>query len=170
MKRERLPAFTILELVLAMLITGLLIGMAFTVVTMIIGIHRDFNEKNQIMAKVLLLDRLLKKDFRQAKTIQIKGDQILFMRAGDTIGYHMTTVDVRRKQHALTDTLAIPVRDLRLYFDKHEIINYSDAAEERMIDELGFRLLLKTKDLQFNYHKTYSAQDLFNTTHAINRP
>jgi type II secretory pathway pseudopilin PulG len=170
MKRGRLPAFTILELVLAMLITGLLIGMAFSVVTMIIGIHRDFNEKNEAMAKVLLLDRLLKKDFRQAKVIQMKGEQILFVRAADTVIYQMTAVEVLRKQQALTDTLAIKVNDLRLYFDKHEVINYSDGTEEKMIDGLGFRLLLKTKELQFNYQKMYSAQDLFNTTHAINRP
>src|SRR5277367_5385071 len=70
MIKQRVKAFTILEVTIAMLIAGVLIAITYTSYSVIVKSYGSFSHKNQDMAELVRLDEWLKKDFAHAEVIQ----------------------------------------------------------------------------------------------------
>jgi len=69
MNKYRVKAFTIFEMVITMMITAIVIGIAYTSYSIVVKSYNSFNNKNNDMAVVINLDHLLKRDFERAETI-----------------------------------------------------------------------------------------------------
>ena len=153
---KKLPAFTIMEVTIAMLVAGIAIAITFTAYRIVSGAYLNFGRKQEKVAAVTLLDKLLKTDVRQASRVLKTEDGLSLQLEQGLIRYSFTDTTVLRNQFTLrTDTFKLVVKDLGFSFEQHS------AEEEGLVDQLGFKVVLAGDVVPLQYQKLYSATDLF---------
>src|ERR1700761_349032 len=87
---KKLRAFTIMEMVIAMLIAAIVIGMTYAVYTIVVRSCRSFDDRHRQMAALLQLNKLLKKDIEEADLVsRTDTDLITLKRADQTLTYRI---------------------------------------------------------------------------------
>ena len=164
----KLKAFTILEVTIAMLITGSLIAITYTSYSIIVKSYRSFESKNVDMAVLVNLDHLLKRDFEQAETIYKTQDGVSVKKAGSFINYEFKPDYVVRVA-ARIDTFKVQTEDLNVSFENLPLLDVQETEEQNRIDRLGFTLLYKGEQIPYLYHKLYSSVNLIQrNSNALN--
>ncbi len=165
---KKIPAFTLMEVTIAMLLTSLVIGITYTAYRLVSRSYVDYVHKQEIMATFLTADKLLKQDFSQARRIIRSGENVEHSTDADDRGglqietdagiirYVFTPGYLLRDQFALrVDTFKITIKAPVFFFEN------VPAENGTLIDQVHFETRLEGAPLTLNYKKTYSAQDLF---------
>ena len=168
MSKQTLKAFTILEITITMMIAAILIGLTFTIYTIVSRSYRAFSDRNDDVLTMLTLDKLLKRDFSKAETISRKGSGILIISKTDTAFYDFKEGYLIRSR-GITDTFRVNYQQLDSRF---EGVSSSPPADSTILqDELSFSVDYKGQVVPFHYYKHYSSENLFYKDHyAIYRP
>ncbi|HEY9000687.1 MAG TPA: prepilin-type N-terminal cleavage/methylation domain-containing protein [Mucilaginibacter sp.] len=159
---NRVKGFTIMEVIVAMLIGALLVGLTYESYQIISKFYRTFHAKNEEMASLERLDGLLSKDFATSLLIK-KSDaqEVVFQRWQDSVRYQFSTDYVLRVS-TITDTFrfksTIPVTT----FEDMPVDISPASAEAGRIDALSFDVTVENKLIPMRYHKTYSSVNLIN--------
>jgi prepilin-type N-terminal cleavage/methylation domain-containing protein len=161
MSRQRIKAFTIMEVVITMTIAAILMGITYTSYQIVNKSYRSFNAKHNEMAVFERLDELLKKDFNRAEIIEKNEKGIVVKSRRDTIQYDFTP-DFILRISAVTDTFKIKNEDLATSFEDQLIDGQGLSEEENRIDGLNISLLLQNEKIRYHYHKDYSSVNLIN--------
>ncbi|MEN0052359.1 MAG: hypothetical protein AAGC65_01755 [Mucilaginibacter sp.] len=157
---DKLPAFTLLETIIAMGVTAIVIGFTYSAYIIVTHSYLSFSTKNKHMQTVILLDKLLQRDFNRAVRITAGDHLIRFQLDSGAIQYEFQRDRVIRNQ-GKPDTLPVQILNLRTAFEQQEIDSTaSDTA--RLIDEAQLALILEKQQIQYHYHKLYSSANLFN--------
>jgi len=165
---NRVKAFTIMEVTVAMLIAGLVIGMTYTAYSVVSRSYQSFQQKNDDIAVLLQLDHLLKRDFAQADTIFKTANGLTFTNAKSMVNYQIDSSWIIRTS-AVTDTFKVKVSGVNTLFEEQPITNISPTDEPNRVDELEFQVLFQDKSIPYHYYKTYSAANLIErNAHALN--
>lgn len=154
--KKKLPAFTIMEVTISMLIAAIAIGITYTAYRIVSGTYIDYTRKQDRVAAFTVADKLLKKDFMMADHITRTPDGLDMEAENSLIKYQFTESYILRTQSALqTDTLKIPVKSGSFSFEDQV------AEEGATVDQLTFETQLEGQDIPLAYKKLYSAQNLF---------
>ena len=168
MKKQRIKAFTILEVTITMLIVGLLIGITYTSYSIIIQSYHSFTSKNDDMAILVTLDHLLKRDFTRAETITKTPNGINLTWAGNVVDYKFTADFVIRSATRI-DTFKVLTRAVNTTFENLPISEITDTDEQSRLDQLDFTLIFQNEKIPYHYHKLYSSVNLIQRNpNAIN--
>lgn len=153
---KKLPAFTLMEITIAMLIAAIAIAITFTTYRIVSGAYFNFTKKQEMVATLTTMDKLLKKDFLNAKSIVKTADGVFLEVNKGIVTYSFKDSYVLRDQFSLRiDTFKLQVNELNFSFEK-------DIVEEgKEVDQLNFKTQLEGDFIPLQYQKTYSAQDLF---------
>lgn len=153
---KKLPGFTLMEVTIAMLMAAITIAITFTAYRIVSGSYFNFNKKQEKVATLTTIDKLLKQDFIKARTIIKTSDGIFFEVNDGIITYSFKDSYILRDQFSLgIDTFKLQVNDLNCSFE-------NEVAEEgREVDMLSFKTQLDGDLIPMQYQKIYSAQDLF---------
>lgn len=153
---KKIPAFTLMEVTIAMLIAAIAIGVTFTAYRIVSGSYIGFSKKQEELAGFARLDQLLKKDFVQAERIVKSTDGLVVQMETGLIRYELAEGFVLRDQFSLrTDTFKLPVTKSGFFFEQGAV------GEGAMIDQFTFETSVQGQTVPLHYHKLYSAQDLF---------
>lgn len=151
---RKLNAFTILEVTISMIIAALSIGIAYSAYTIMKQSYRKYDERNKLIAEIVLADKLLKKDFFQAIQIVKSEKELVFKSAGGIISYTLDTRYILRNQYNnRRDTFNIPVQDSKLYYAE-------DLKSTELVRRLDIKTTVDGTTMQLNYEKKYSAENL----------
>ena len=162
MSKQRLKAFTILEITITMMVSAILIALTFTIYTIVSRSYRAFSDRNNDVLTMLTLDKLLKRDFLKAETIRRKGSEILIISREDTALYDFKEGYLIRTR-GITDTFRVNYRQLDSRF---EGISASPPADSTILqDELSFSVDYKGQAVPYHYFKHYSSETLFHSDH-----
>jgi len=161
MSRQRIKAFTIIEVVVTMTIAAILMGLTYTSYQIVNKSYRSFNVKNNEMAALERLDELLKKDFNRSGIIEKDEKGIVIKSSRDTVQYEFTR-DFILRISAITDTFKIKNEDLSTSFEDQLINGQGLSEEENRLDGLNISLLLQNEKIFYHYHKVYSSVNLIN--------
>lgn len=154
--RKKVPAFTIMEVTISMLIAAIAIGITYTAYRIVSGTYSDYTKKQDRVAAFTVADKLLKKDFMMADHIIKTADGLDIESENGLIRYQFTEGYILRTQSALhTDTLKIPVKSGNFSFEDQV------ADEGAVVDQLNFETQLEGQDIPLVYKKIYSSQNLF---------
>ncbi len=170
---RKLPAFTLIELAIAMLISSIVISITYTVYTLVQRSYAEFQKKNQDLAYLIRIDQLLKKDFRQADFIYIEGRHLKCTKRDIFIAdYECNPHYLVRKSLGL-DTFKVEIGNYTCFFEKKRIDPASflenTPLEMRRIDELILILTYHQDSIPYHYYKQYSSSDLIHrNTNAVN--
>lgn len=161
MSRQRIKAFTIMEVVVTMTIAAILMGITYTSYQIINKSYSSFNVKNNEMAALERLDELLKKDFNRAEIIEKDEKGIVVKSRRDTIQYEFAP-DFILRISAITDTFKIKNEGPSTSFEGQLIDGQGLSEEENRLDALSISLLFQNEKVLYHYHKVYSSVNLFN--------
>lgn len=153
---KKIPAFTLMEVTIAMLIAAIAIGITFTAYRIVSGSYLDFTKKQTRISTFINADRLLKQDFQRAKRIFRSADGITMEMTTGVIRYEFNNEYVLRDQFSLrTDTFKMKVNKLSFLFE-----NEANEADQ-LVDQCSFETETDGQRILLYYQKLYSAQDLF---------
>jgi Tfp pilus assembly protein PilE len=168
MIKQKVKAFTILEVTITMLITALLIGITYTSYSIIVKSYQSFDKKNNEMAVLATLDHLLKRDFDQAESIFKDQEGIALISINKTIKYQFK-LDYILRIGARTDTFKVQTQDVNTAFENVSINEVQETEEQNRIDELAFTLIYQNEKIPYHYVKLYSSVNLiFRNPDAVN--
>ncbi|TKC09085.1 hypothetical protein [Pedobacter frigoris] len=153
---KKLPAFTIMEVTISMLVAGIAIAIAFTAFRIVSGSYSGFTKKQEKVAALTTLDKVLKQDFLKADSIVRTEDGLVLKVKEGLITYQFDDQYLVRDQLSLRqDTFKMPVHELVLSFEKR----VSEAGDR--VDQLSFKTEADGDLIPLQYQKIYSAKDLF---------
>ena len=156
MLNKKLPAFTLMEVTIAMLIAAIAIAITFTAYRIVSGSYFNFTRKQDRVAIFITADKLLKQDFLKAKKIVKVPDGLTMEMEEGIVNYNFNNAYLLRDQFSLrTDTFKLKIDKLNFLFE-------NEAAEEgSMVDQCSFETEIDKQAISLYYQKTYSAKDLF---------
>ena len=167
-KRNNIPAFTIMELVIAMLISAIAIGLMYSAYTIVSKSYLSFTGRNEDISTVLLLDQRLNRDISKAEVITRVNNTITMKSGKDTIRYNFAGSLVIR-QSLLTDTFKVNTDGVLTSFESMNVDEPPADNQGKVIDDIRFILLFKGQKIPYHYHKAYSSVNLLQSTaDAIN--
>ncbi|WP_256014126.1 PulJ/GspJ family protein [Desertivirga xinjiangensis] len=179
---QQLPAFTIMELTVSMIVAALVVSIAYSVYFLINKAYLDYRQRNQHFAELIQLDRLLKHDFRNADQLLLLSGQLYAKKGNKRISYEFNKSNIIRRAE-LADTFRLSVQDKNFMCENIKIpagnaYNRAspdvlktdfDIPEHLRVDELALTVLFNNSPVRFIYKKRYSSVDLIKRgIHAIN--
>ena len=159
MNKQRVKAFTILEVTITMLIAAIVIGITYSAYMIVFKSYALFNHKHEDMAVLLNLDHLLKRDFEQAETIEKDASGITLKWNDKLIKYEFQP-DFIVRNNTRIDTFKVKMQDLILSFENAPVTEMQETAEQNRIDGLSFLLIYQDTKIPCHYLKTYSSTNL----------
>jgi Tfp pilus assembly protein PilE len=159
MSKQKIKAFTILEVTITMLITALLIAITYTSYSIIVKSYRSFTLKNEAMGVLTSLDHVLKRDFDRADMILKTSDGII-LQTDQKIVKYVFNADFVIRESVKMDTFKVQPQEVQTSFESVPITEARDTAEQNRIDELTFTLPYQNEKIPYHYYKTYSSVNL----------
>jgi hypothetical protein len=168
MNKQRVHAFTILEVTITMLVAALLIGITYSAYSIIIKSYGAFNHKNQDMAVLVRLDEWLKKDIARADIVLKDTAGIAINSRGRPVRYRFDPEFIIRTE-IKPDTFMIRTDSLVTSFEGLPVNAYGPTDEQNRLDELDLVILFQGEKIPYHYHKEYSSVNLINRNpNAVN--
>jgi len=159
MNKNKVKAFTILEVTISMLVTALVIGITYTAYSIVIKSYQSFTKKNEDMAVLISLDHLLRRDFERADTILKDLNGVTIMEHDKTVKYAFTP-DFITRNSAIIDTFKVQSLGVKTIFENMPVDEIQNTTERNRIDELDFILLFQNEKIPHHYQKLYSSENL----------
>lgn len=159
MRSKKVPGFTIIEVTIAMLLSAIVIGLTYTVFSLVTRSYQRYQTRHREMATVISLDGLLRRDFDRAELVLKDTDGIALTSKTNLIKYRFYPDYILRKGIA-TDTFRLKADSVAMTFEGKAIDDSGTGAEENRIDELDMQLTLQKEKIPYYYHKIYSSANL----------
>ena len=159
MNKHRVKAFTIMEVTITMVIASILMGITYTTYSIISKSYLSFNTKNNDMAALEQLDKLLRRDFEQAEIIQKETGGIVIKNTDHTVTYEFNP-DFIVRTTGIVDTFKVKTEEITTSFEGQPVNEAGSSEEQNRLDELGINLLYQNEKIPYYYHKQYSSVNL----------
>ncbi len=161
---RRLPAFTIMEITIVMLISAIVVAITFTAYGMVSRAYSTYLEKCNRMATLIRLDELLQRDFGQAQQVLKQDNTVLFADSGRQVTYRFEPEQIIR-QSTIVDSFKVKATDLACSFNHQPAGETFDPVR---IDELLFTVQADQETFPYYYTKHYSSANLIQRTDYAN--
>lgn len=162
--KHRLPAFTIMEITIVMLISTIVVAITFTAYGMVSRAYSTYLEKRNHMAALIRLDELLQRDFRQAQQVLRHENTVLCADSGRQVTYRFEPEQIIR-QSTIIDSFKVQATDVTCSFNNQPT---GDTLEPVRIDELSFTVQADQETFPYHYTKRYSSANLIQKTDYAN--
>jgi Tfp pilus assembly protein PilE len=155
--KQKIKAYTLMEITIAMLLSAVCISMCYSAYGIITGYYKEFGRKNEASAALSSLKQVLARDFLNSKHALREENKIILLSDSITIAYGFESEWITRdlnQQHI--DTFKVKSSTLTAYFEHLEVLS-ADT-----IDQVSFNVILSHKTVPIQVRKVYSAENLFN--------
>jgi hypothetical protein len=159
MNKQKIKAFTILEVTITMLLTALVIGITYASYTIVVKSYRSFTGHNDDLTVLTNLDHVLKRDFDQAEIIYKATDGISLKSRNNLIKYTITPEFITRST-GKTDTFKVQTQEVATLYNNIPLTEVQLKEEQNRIDEFSFNLVFPTAKIPYHYYKLYSSFNL----------
>jgi Tfp pilus assembly protein PilE len=160
MNKQRLPAFTIMEVVITMLLAAIVMGITYRAYEIISKSYLSYQQKNDEIAELVQLDKLIRRDFERAGEIRKTPDGLALTSAQQSIQYEFEPDYIIRRS-TIIDTFQVQVSDVNMRFEKQLVTDDAfTGGEKGLMDELRFTLFVKEQKIPYHYFKIYSSANL----------
>lgn len=144
LKNKKLEAFTLAEMLVVLVITGILVTMALLVLNLVQKQTKSITSVYNDNTEIHLLERVLWQDVAKGN-MQFQKQQLLCTSEIDTVSYVFKKDMVIRN----TDTLWVSVKGIQIYLDGNTTTknNVVDAIELELQHQMNRSIFIyKTKD------------------------
>ncbi|HKG08724.1 MAG TPA: type II secretion system protein [Pedobacter sp.] len=157
MKKGRIKAFTLIELVLAMMLAAIVIGMAYSAFTIFSRLYGSYHGKNLAHADVRTFKQVVHRDVKNAVRIEQQNSGIVFKDSlsMEQLAYSFGPDHLIRIKNAVPDTFKLKHLTVHTAFE-------GVAVSDGIIDRLTFRFDYDAAPMVVTAFKKYTATELFN--------
>jgi prepilin-type N-terminal cleavage/methylation domain-containing protein len=162
---KRIRAFTLIELVVAMLISSIVVIVAFTGYEIIAGQYVDYRKKSDEITKSFLLNSLLAKDFLNSELILLNpnGDILFKFNNAPEVDYQFKEAYIIRIfANSLQDTFFIPSQNIVKRFQGDSL-----TGNQALIDNLSFSAKVLDEKVYYQFGKEYGAGILMEAENIV---
>ncbi|MND62579.1 hypothetical protein D3C87_511250 [compost metagenome] len=155
MKNPKFRAFTLMELTIAMLISAISIGMAFYMFQYFQQLFLRQQKQRQERFSYSLFKHLIQQDINRAVWLKTSENGLHCEGENGNIDYQFDPAFIVRDQYNnQKDTFMIQTISLDM------TPRLQHLPSEDLTDHVNLKIRFENKEHQFNYNKTYSAQQL----------
>lgn len=167
MNKHRIPAFTLMELTIAMVLAALVTIITYSAYTITSHAYQNYHRRSDNIGGIVRVNELLMKDFARADTVFRSDSGILIKRDSVWIRYQIDSSRIIRNA-GRTDTFKVQLQDLSVSFDGQPVNFTSPINEADRVDELSFIVLFEKQKIPYHYIKIYSSASLIKRkAHAL---
>jgi prepilin-type N-terminal cleavage/methylation domain-containing protein len=152
----RLNAFTLLELLVALVVTALLIGMGYAALRLVQGQQRAIQHKASLLGQLSTWQTLLAADFASGRPIEATETEIRCLRPMGPVVYYWLDSTLVRTQGEVTDTFPGPIREYAYFWQ-------GQPRRQGLIDEIALTTVLAQDTFYLQARASYAAQALLSS-------
>jgi hypothetical protein len=156
MKSFRIRSFTLIEMVLAMLFSAIVVGMAYTSITIFSRLYENYRLKRSGQADQELINQAMTRDFNRSSLIEIEEEQINLKDSVGAITLHYRIEENYFLRLAALKTDSIKMENLAFkgFFRGLEV-------NQGIIDQIVLNFNSDEFPIIISVRKNYSAVELF---------
>lgn len=148
----RIKGFTLIELTVAMLISGFAVAAALSAYLTIESYYYRLKDRNESVTEILLFQNVIKQDLRNADIIQYNNNKLIFTETNsNTIKYIFNDYEVLRNKIG-TDTFKVEAELLKVYTDDYN---------EKLVTGADIIILSEKIEIPINLRKIFTHEQLF---------
>lgn len=152
MPTNKLKSFTILELIVVMILTGLLVGIGYMIIN--IYILQDLRAKKSFnyWESYITFKRVFRRDLFDAALLEKRDDRTLICNPGIAYEFNDSCI-VRKLENGMTDT----------FYLHYQHLNWMilETSSHPLIKGIELDILFGNESIPFSVFKHYSSSDLF---------
>ena len=152
---KKLQAFTLLELIAVLILSGIITLMAYYVLDITRSYYHKFQQKENSTSALSRLAMIIDQDFQKAKVITGDNSKVIFYFQTHQITYQFMSSYIVRSQSNVQDTFHLIIHDIAL-----KTVSGKNNNKDNPVHEL--QLVAGSRDsVFFHFNKNYSAETLF---------
>jgi|GEM_PF-414841 len=156
-KAPKLKAFTIIEVIVALLLMAIVMGIAYTVLSLVDKQSASLSSNFGTQQDYRLLQEALLQDANRAKTLYLKEGALCCANDTGTISYlFLDSAIVRQAFDLPADTFHFRIDSLYLGFE-----NFPQDRENGLVDEVSLYIWKNRQSFIIHQEKIYDAQTLW---------
>ncbi len=149
---KKLKAFTIIELTVITLLSGIVISIAYFVFFILQKQYNSYDKTSKYQLEITTLSRLLTEDFQHADSVVSTSEKAFEMfKNGKITSYQVEPLYITRNKSEVTDTFHLATQNSTLLLDEVAV-----TVPGIWVDELQFETIYHQKTLPFRFHKKYA--------------
>jgi type II secretory pathway component PulJ len=156
MRSPRIKSFTLIEMVFAMLFAAIVVGMAYTSITIFSRLYENYRLKRSGQADQELINQAIIRDFNRSSLIEIANKQIDLKDSSGafTLQYRIEKNYLLRFAALKTDSIKMENLAFKGSFQGHEV-------KAGIIDQIVLNFNSDELPIIISARKNYSAVELF---------
>lgn len=155
-EKIRIKAFTVLELLISMTLTGILIGFAFSGFNKMQILFNDYEQQNKFISDLNQLNFALNKLSQNSCIIEKLTDKTIKFKT-DSTNVHLKLIDsyvlLEFAQH--TDTFFLESRNLNIY-----TLNYLEYFPNEIVTGVEIDIFYKKQKYMVSFKKQYDSHNI----------
>jgi type II secretory pathway pseudopilin PulG len=164
--KNKLKAFTIMELLVSMTLTGILVVFAFMGYNQIQKLFINYTVQSKFISDYNQLNKALFLISNQSQTIEKTGEHSLnFISDSNTIVLDMNETNMLLKFKSHSDTF-----DLKLKEPEFDYLKLSNGLPSSLIKNFECEVLFQSQKFRVSFHKEYDATSILNSTLVLLPP
>jgi hypothetical protein len=154
----RIPAFTLFELILGMLLSAIVIGVVYSAWFLFSRVYQGYIDTGSSQSEIIAFRKVLAADMDKASLLKVADNELVLLDSAGAEQLRYLVIDggVLRKHTAVLDTFPLEQVVLQPAFEYGEV-------RDSLADQLTFSFFFKGEPLSISLSKSYSSQDLFKT-------
>ena len=154
---KKFHAFTLFELLIGMIISGIVIGFGYTGYSLIYKRYLNYSDTKKDIIDAIQLNSVLNNDFLYAEFAHYETDKlILTYKNALAKEYTFTDKNILRKEGELTDTFKLKATNILAGQNIDQNLTGLPVAE------FSFEALIHQEPMHFHFAKRYSAETIIN--------
>jgi len=156
MKSQRIKSFTLIEMVLAMLFAAIVVGMAYTSITIFSRLYERYRLSRSADADLQLINQAITRDFYSSPLIELVDKQIILKDSSGLVYIYYSVGEnyLFRTAALKTDSIKMDKLAFTCSFEGH-------LTEKGIIDQVVLGFNNDELPTIFSIRKQYSAAELF---------
>lgn len=156
-----LPAFTLAELLIGMIVSGIVIGSCYTAYSLIYKQYESYRKIKNATVAAMQFNSMVNNDFIDAELITYKENTLVIKKVNNLLQYEFNDLFILRKENEVTDTFQLSPLNIET---KPITFNELNQAERTttVISSFSFDAQILQETEHFTFSKNYSAETLMN--------
>lgn len=157
MKAARIKSFTLIEMVLAMLFSAIVAGMAYTSITIFTRLYENYRLKRSAGADLQLMKQAISRDFSHSSLVEIDGSHFYLKDSMGAAGLYYTLNEnyLVRKAPLKSDSIKFDDLAFRGFFE-------GLSVDKGIVDHIVLHFKSEQSPATISAWKEYSKEELFN--------
>ncbi|HEX8514820.1 MAG TPA: hypothetical protein VF868_01385 [Bacteroidia bacterium] len=160
---KKLPAFTLLELTIGMMISSVIIGACYSGYIIVYKQFNSYRSVKQHMSEAVQFRNNLQNEFFMSANVSFKDHTLVFhLKDSDMLQYEFLDTLVLRKTASVVDTFNIATASIKSGF----VFN-NDSIPMEFINFISFDAVILKETQHLSFAKEYSAESLINKSISL---